>query len=398
MSARRTTLGAAALLGLALLAPATAASAAGETCRGEAATIVGANGDPIVGTEGRDVVVTNGVGSVRTLGGDDLVCITKQSILELVVEAGGGDDVVDGSTSSTTTAFTDLGTGSDTYIGTDGDDRFAVEINDGAGPDTFEGRGGTDSVRLSSGDADLVIDNAAGRATIAGQVRATWSGLEEFRLLRSATRAVTFVGSDVNEDVFDSGVGDSLADVDLGKGRDSFHVDVAPLEGSRLRGGGGRDLVEVTSQETGLELDLKRHRMVVGASTPYYVSTPDLEDAILQAPDVLLRGDETANHLGFAACRAVVKGREGRDDIRWYAGSFAFALDCAESARIDGGPGRDDLEGTRGPDVLNGNDGTDVLHGRNGADKLFGGRGFDTASGGQGRDTCRAERERSCER
>ena len=39
---RRTTpLTAAAMLGLALLAPTTSASAAGETCRGEAATLVG---------------------------------------------------------------------------------------------------------------------------------------------------------------------------------------------------------------------------------------------------------------------------------------------------------------------------------------------------------------------
>lgn len=48
---RRTTpLTTAALLGLALLTPATAATAAGETCRGEAATIVG-TGPTVTGTE-----------------------------------------------------------------------------------------------------------------------------------------------------------------------------------------------------------------------------------------------------------------------------------------------------------------------------------------------------------
>jgi len=73
---RRTTiLTAAPLLGLVLLSPATGATAAGETCRGEAATLVGTRGSMLVGTEGRDVVVTNGTSKVTTMGGDDLVCI-----------------------------------------------------------------------------------------------------------------------------------------------------------------------------------------------------------------------------------------------------------------------------------------------------------------------------------
>ena len=73
---RRTTpLTTAALLGLALLTPATAATAAGETCRGEAATIVG-TGPTVTGTEGRDVIVTASAGVIDALGGDDLICVT----------------------------------------------------------------------------------------------------------------------------------------------------------------------------------------------------------------------------------------------------------------------------------------------------------------------------------
>lgn len=396
---RTTTITAACFLGLALLTPTSTATAVAETCRGEAATIVGTNGDPIVGTEGRDVVVTNGVMSVKTLGGDDLVCITGRPILALTVETGAGDDVVDASTGGTLLDLTDLGTGQDTFIGSEGDDRVTFDVQDGAAPDVVEGRGGTDTLLLDGGGSDLAIDNRTGRLTIAGQVRATWSGIEEFRLERSGTRSMSFVGSDADEDVFDSGAGASQVDVDLGGGDDSYHVDVAPLEGSRIRGGGGRDRIEVSSKESGLDLDLKRHRMIVQATTPYYVSTPDFEDASLYAPDVLLRGDETANRLGFAACRAVVKGREGRDEIRrTYDSPFATDPGCEESARIHGGPGHDDLEGTRGPDVILGNDGRDLLRGGSGADKLFGGRGRDEARGGQGRDRCVAEREKSCER
>ena len=45
----------------------TAADAAAPTCQGQTATIVG-SGRAIRGTEGRDVVVTNGATSVSTLG------------------------------------------------------------------------------------------------------------------------------------------------------------------------------------------------------------------------------------------------------------------------------------------------------------------------------------------
>lgn len=54
---RRTTSLTVLLLGTALLTPAGMASAVGETCRGEAATIVG-TGPTINGTDGRDVIVT----------------------------------------------------------------------------------------------------------------------------------------------------------------------------------------------------------------------------------------------------------------------------------------------------------------------------------------------------
>ena len=54
---RNISLTAAALLGATLLAPTGTATAAGETCQGQAATIVGTPGGQIVGTEGADVIV-----------------------------------------------------------------------------------------------------------------------------------------------------------------------------------------------------------------------------------------------------------------------------------------------------------------------------------------------------
>ena len=69
---------AAALLSAALLAPMGTATAAGETCQGQAATIVGTPGGQITGTEGADVIVTNDATRVDALGGDDLVCATGE--------------------------------------------------------------------------------------------------------------------------------------------------------------------------------------------------------------------------------------------------------------------------------------------------------------------------------
>ena len=62
----------------AVLLPAAPTHAAGETCQGRSATIVGTPGQyGLAGTEGDDVVVTGGARGVATLGGNDLVCITS---------------------------------------------------------------------------------------------------------------------------------------------------------------------------------------------------------------------------------------------------------------------------------------------------------------------------------
>ena len=79
------------LLGLTVLAP-VSVEAAGETYHGQAAMIVGTPGTlRLVGTEGPDVVVTNGSTIVESLGGDDVICVTGSAIAN--VFAGEGDDL-----------------------------------------------------------------------------------------------------------------------------------------------------------------------------------------------------------------------------------------------------------------------------------------------------------------
>lgn len=155
---RTTTLTAACVLGLTLLAPAGSATAAGETCRGEAATIVGTT-PTLTGTEGRDVIVTGRATSVDALGGDDLICVAPSRVKSnvLSVQAGGGNDVVDTtSASSSYYVSTTLGGGADTLVGGAAGDTVLTGSKDTAGVDAD-----TDVVRTGGG-ADSVTTGATG--------------------------------------------------------------------------------------------------------------------------------------------------------------------------------------------------------------------------------------------
>jgi len=133
---RTTPLTAATLLGLALLAPTTSASAAGETCEGVAATIVGTPDTRVAGTPGDDVILSNGAFSVEAGEGDDLICVSAAADPRghnTDVDAGPGDDVVvvvaasDGSSAS---VWADLGPGRDRFRGGDGEDRVSASFDD----------------------------------------------------------------------------------------------------------------------------------------------------------------------------------------------------------------------------------------------------------------------------
>ena len=135
---RTTTLAAATMMGLALMAPATGASAATEMCQGRPATIVGTPDGQIVGTPGDDVIVSYGDFTVDAGDGDDLICL--RPILSLVqeVDAGPGDDSVV-SEGETNNAFTDLGPGRDSFVGGGGEDRIEASFDGTAGKVSLAG-------------------------------------------------------------------------------------------------------------------------------------------------------------------------------------------------------------------------------------------------------------------
>lgn len=131
---RTTSLTAAGLLGLALLAPATwagPAAAAAETCLGRPATVVG-TGPTVIGTESRDVIVSGTATTIEALGGDDLVCVSRpgQAPVVLTVDAGSGRDmvVVEPSDAVATGSSVEGGRGRDQLIAAQPEGRLAVNL------------------------------------------------------------------------------------------------------------------------------------------------------------------------------------------------------------------------------------------------------------------------------
>lgn len=431
---RSTTLLLAALLGAATLAPSTAATAAGETCQGRPATIVGpAPGwlSGVDGTEGPDVIVMNGAGAVRALGGDDLICVTGN--VEVNVDAGDGNDVVDAS--RTTGTSTVLGAGDDTYLGSAARDtvvagttayddtgtdviatgprsylRDQVDTGQPGQPNSDEVRGGYVDVEwhgIATGTG--VLDGGADSllrlqpetwgmsiSTDLGVLAAArWprdqaiSGFTDFTVQsHPGLTHFGFGGSTRDESLsFDGLRRTVLFQVGMGSGDDELSVvslDKTHRNAS-LSGGRGSDrLALVMPEVSDVDLDLRRGRLSTGRGKgEETVAARGFEDATVVAPDIEVVGTAGANDVTVDACRATVEGLGGRDSVAAFTsgGSNAGDVRCrtARRMRFLGGGGADTLVGSKGPDVL------------------IGGPGRDRSDGQRGRDTCQTERSRRCE-
>ncbi|PKH40687.1 hypothetical protein SAMN05192575_105223 [Nocardioides alpinus] len=419
---RTTTLSAAALLGVTLLAPAAPATAAA-TCQGRVATITGTG--TVTGTEGDDVIVADTALTVNALGGDDLVCVTGDAYTS--VYAGAGDDVVDATLA--TGASTVLGAGADTYLGSAaGEDVTAGEDDDsdterdviavGGGFDSVSsGEGGEPNADEIRGDGEmqlfwsgvpagssaahggagstfqmlynnrvarLKIDTGAGYLSTGSGPRLDLSGFTGFSVRGyGALRRVTVLGSNQDESV-SLGWNTSRRvkqKVALRGGDDRLSIGVFSRRSS-FSGGDGADEI-VAGARSRIGLDLAREKLTVGSGRKAVrVEANSFEDARIASSVVTLRGSGRSNDLEVNACRATVRGLGGRDEITAFINTPDGArVECGNGRRTHflGGPGNDTLVGSAGRDVL------------------VGGPGRDSANGRQSRDTCRAEQRTSCE-
>ena len=428
----------------ATLLTAPTAHAAAETCQGRPATIVGTPGQYVLsGTEGDDVIVTNGATPTLGHGGNDLICVTggTSPLLEVSVDAGAGDDVVDASAVNSRVGV-ELGAGSDTYSGSLHDETVHGGTNGfdgGRAADTERdtittGAGGTDRVvsgsertvlntdvvvlagggtlawigplaaggRLDGGPAGgstLAFEVGSGhvfldaREGVAGQDDARnlrWTGFDRFEVGGGTSRTPSsflFLGTDRDEELsvrFDD-AHSVRQHVDMGGGDDILwlgHDDDVGRKGSTYAGGEGRDHVAMWAGRS-LDVDLASGRMVTRHKGRKVRSElTGFETQLVGARKLVLQGTKSADELRFYACRATVHGRGGVDDIRQSRGDdyFEGGLRCKpQRIRLFGDGGNDTLRGTLGDDVL------------------VGGRGRDTIEGNGGRDRCSGEKLKSCE-
>jgi len=214
------------MLVAAIGAAAPAASGAGDTCDGLAATITGTTGDDVLrGTAGRDVIVG--------LGGLD------------IIRGGGGSDVICG------------GAGNDRLFGGNGDDRVFGEGGDDLvlgqrGDDTLDGGGGTDKAWYATSPNPVVVDLATGTASGDGT-----DALSGFEYLVGSRFGDVLRGDDGNNVLWGLAGDDTLGG---GPGKDLLRAaggDDA-LDGGpgrdRLRGHTGTDTCRNGPVMTGCEL------------------------------------------------------------------------------------------------------------------------------------------------
>lgn len=397
-----------------------------DTCFGLPATIVAAPGaDLVLGTDGDDVVVATDVAQVSTLGGKDAICVSGPSH----IDAGSGDDRVL-STAASGASTVVLGSGSDLFEGSSGDDEVwtervegGVQVPDedfgtadtvrtwggadvvhsgvwvhpnhdevdlGDGPDTVHFSGNSGPASLTGGTGrdrfetwfvpvpwpPVTFDLEAGTATFQrnGQEEA-YATLDAFEDLSVTTLSPVTVRGTVGPDRISV---DGPGTVDAGAGNDELVLRGDP---DAVRGGPGRDTVtmKVFSDDVDRRVvyDLGRGELTrAGRTVPF-------EAEVLR---VRGREDRTREHVR-------VIGSARRDDV----------VVAACGAAVRGGAGPDRLRAdSRGcgpvPTTVRGGRGADLLLGGNGRDVLLGGPGHDRAVGRRGADWCRAEDEQGCER
>lgn len=425
---RTTALPTATLLALATLAP-TTAQAAGETCHGAAATIVGANTSSyeLRGTNGPDVIVTDGASEVDSRAGDDLVCITG-SAYNPSVDAGTGNDVVDAS-ASRTGSQSQLGAGSDRYLGSRGFDvvragstdesfryvdteRDVIDTGPAGESDlVFSGQdrvpnadevhmergslqwfgtaatgavldGGADSgLQLApEDDEDLTLDAVAGTIAVSGQDTLAMSGFTTYIVgTYEPTGSFVFRGTDADESLYLSARTSPRSSVTMGDGNDYVMLDIGAKmpASSSYDAGDGRDLVDVIIPETVVGLDLAAGRLTTGRGR---ATVAGFEDTNVMAREADIRGTSGANEISVYACRSTVHARGGADSLSSFNSQMDERLGCrTRQGRWFGNGGDDVLRGTYGPD------------------RLIGGAGRDTVNGSGGRDVCSAEVRTKCE-
>jgi Ca2+-binding RTX toxin-like protein len=413
------------------------AAAAGETCQGQAATIVGTPGGEITGTEGADVIVTNDAIRVDALGGDDLVCATGvrggyHSVFAIlgagadtfIPSERGGSTIYAGTVDGTDTeadVIRSSGTGGLVISGMTGQPNAdIIDLgSNGLGEVRWSGiqtapgavsvgPGGYGILSVRSVNGDVTMD-ASGTVTGA-DTALTWTG--QFARLIFTTSAeygrFTFRGTDSIERVKVNAPTTYDRDIALRGGYDdSYESNSLGGKATRITGDGEHNqlLLDLNSHDR-VRADLSRSRVTATkAGVEESIRVRGFNSLTVAAKRAVVIGTDRADIITVAACRTTIKGKKGRDhlyaEVKYRRSRFDpwTRPECSTyEATIDGGPGSDFIKGSPGDDRLVGGPGNDSITGMNGDDRLIGGPGSDGVHGKKGRDVCQSETGRDCEK
>lgn len=265
-----------------------APAAAATQCQGEEATIVGEPGTRVNGTDGPDVIVTNGAKYVYAGAGDDLVCTTAMPDASWVY-AGVGDDSV--------------------VAGEDGYQRLRVDL--GPGSDRFVGGAGRDIVKTFDpvDEANRDDDVSTGRGNDVVQ----------------ATRPIGPATDDADR-------------IDLGRGRDVLAMgDSGLAPAASVVGGPGRDLISIRSGSEE-DVDIQAEKRTIDKNyAPYLYAWESFEQHMV---------DVAGAHIDFwGSSRAdtLVVNSAFALEARMGKGSDVVGMASNLRGNSYGGRGRDEI-------------------------------------------------------
>jgi Ca2+-binding RTX toxin-like protein len=378
------------------------ATAAGETCQGQPATIVSTPGGTITGTEGADVIVTNGAATLDALGGDDRVCATGEGGVIAVLGAGadtftdenGGSHQVAGGTFEGVDAEADVirlskfGRVTSGMAGTPNDDIIDLAVAGYVQWNGIQTAPGSVTVGKGSGlilrPAQDVSVDAAGSVTGA-DTSLTWTGhFGEFDYATEAEAGMfTFRGTDAIEHVKVDAPTIYDRDVALGGGDDTYRTNGLGGKASIVKGNAGEDLLLVDLPTRRLKADLGRR--ITDKKNGSKTLIRGFDDYAVVAKTAKIRGTNRGERIEVVSCKAWVNAGPGKDliiaNFEYGDGDELGTPKCGKyRAVVNGGRGHDTIKGTPGND------------------RLLGNRGRDATDGRAGRDTCEAERRVRCER
>jgi Ca2+-binding RTX toxin-like protein len=381
-----------------------AAVAQEPTCYGETATITGtADGERLVGTERKDVIVARG-GDDVVLGGDgnDLICAGRGR--DIVrgnnggdrLDGGRGHDLVSGAIGSDTL---NGGSGRDQQRGGKGRDSFAHEADDEV--DSLDGGSGNDVLFFNHAKAAVTVDLQRGFAQVAD--RRDRLALGTFETIYGSSDFADRIFGDDESNILFSGFGGPAGggSTDLLKGRggndylEGYETDDVLRGGSgddvlfggfgwdEVYGGAGIDLVRFCGHfsssgtcgfsgahpgRRGVTVDLTTGTVEGGGSLS------GIENVEGTAEEDSITGADGGNHIYGGPRDDSLMGLGGDDLL---VGDERAPLPVPLDQRIG-----NDLGGPDDPD------GDDQLDGGDGDDQLRGDGGSDTCSNGESNEAC----------